>query len=499
MTYLGVNIGGTTCSVCLGTPGGEILSREAFPTRDCRTTVAHLAKLAAAFTRPDTLAAGISCGGPLDPEQGTILSPPNLPGWDAVPIVREIAQAAGRPAFLMNDANAGALAEWYFGTDCRCRSLVFLTCGTGMGAGILIDGRLVDGACQMAGEVGHLRLTADGPTGYGKQGSFEGWCSGGGFSQVAGRSPRDAAAAARQGDPAAQALFAEFGRKLGQGVAALIDVLNPERISIGGIYMRCEALIAPAMREVLARECLPPNLAACRIVAASSGEKIGDLAALAAARHLADADPMDQLIRRFPELAPVRRDIQSAADRIVSAFERGNKLLLCGNGGSRSDCEHIAGELLKSFRRKRPLQGAWAAALPEALRSRLQGALPAIPLGSFGAFSSAFSNDVSPATAYAQEAHALGVPGDVLLAISTSGRSENVVAAAQVARAKGLTVIGLTGSDAGALGPCCETCIRVPARETYRAQELHLPVYHAICMRVEDRLFVRDEARDCSS
>jgi glucokinase len=489
MTFLGVNIGGTTCSVALGTVAGQVLCREAFATPGRDECVARLRELAASMIRTDTVAVGISCGGPLDADVGIVLSPPNLPGWDRVPIVREVQQAVGKPTFLMNDANAGALAEWYFGPYGGCSPLVFLTCGTGMGAGILIDGKPFDGACGMAGEVGHIRLTDDGPLGFGKQGSFEGWCSGGGFAQYAGLSAKEAALLAEQGSSEHVGHFVEFGRRLGQALAMLIDVLNPQRVAIGGIYMRCEALIAPAMNEVLQRECLPRSLRACRIGPASSGERIGDHAALAVARYYAQADPLDQLMQRFPGLAACRSDIRSATDTICKAYRNGGKLLLCGNGGSMADCEHIAGELLKSFRRKRPLQELWAEHLHGSLGTQLEAALPAIPLGTFHAFTSAFSNDVDSAAAVAQQVHALGKPGDVLLAISTSGNARNIVAAAQVARAKGLTVIGLTGRGGGALVEHTDICIRVPADETYLVQEYHMPVYHAMCMMIEDEFF----------
>ena len=489
MTFLGVNIGGTTCSVTLGTVDGQVLSREAFATPGRDECVAKLRELTASMIREDTVAVGISCGGPLDADAGIVLSPPNLPGWDRVPIVREIQQAAGRPTFLMNDANAGALAEWYFAPEGGCSPLVFLTCGTGMGAGILIDGKPFDGACGMAGEVGHIRLTDEGPLGFCKHGSFEGWCSGGGFAQYAGMSAKEAALLAQQGSSEHVEHFAEFGRRLGQALAILIDVLNPRRIAIGGIYMRCETLIAPDMNEVLQRECLPQSLKVCRIGPASSGEQIGDHAALAVARYHAQVDPLDQLVRRFPELAACRADIQLTVDIIRRAYSNGGKLLLCGNGGSMADCEHIAGELLKSFRRKRPLQEPWAERLDSALRMRLEASLPAIPLGTFHAFTSAFSNDVDPAAAVAQQVHTLGKPVDVLLAISTSGSARNIVAAAQVARAKGLTVIGLTGRSGGILVEHTDVCIRVPADETYLVQEYHMPVYHAMCMMIEDRFF----------
>jgi glucokinase len=487
-TYLGVNIGGTNCSVSLCGADWRILRREAFATAGVRETIDRLKALAAGMVEAGTAAVGISCGGPLDAAAGVVLSPPNLPGWDRIEIVRELESATGKKAYLMNDANAGAVAEWLIGTGGTCSSLVFLTCGTGMGAGLILNGRLYEGASGDAGEVGHLRLTKDGPVGYGKAGSFEGWCSGGGFRQYAGMSAKDAAEAARRGDAKARAMFDEFGRKLGHGLAAIIDAFNPRRIVLGGIYLRAEDLIAPAMRETLALEALPQSLAVCEIARSVAGEDIGDLAALAVARYHAEADPLAALLRRFPELAGCRADIQAAADALWHGFKDGGKLLLCGNGGSWSDAHHIAGELLKSFKRKRPVTAAWAESLPAALRGKLEQGLPAVVLGAAGAFASAYANDVDAELILAQEVQGLGVAGDCFLGISTSGNARNVCAAATVARAKGLRVLGLTGQTGGALAPLCDVCIRVPERETYRIQELHLPVYHAICMMIEDRL-----------
>jgi glucokinase len=487
-SYLGINIGGTVCSVSLGAPDWRILRREAFPTGGARETIDRLKTLAAALVEKETVAVGIACGGPLDAEAGLILSPPNLPGWERIAIVQEMEAAVGRKAYLMNDANAGAVAEWLYGTGGACPSLVFLTCGTGMGAGLILDGHLYEGANGNAGEVGHLRLTEDGPVGYGKAGSFEGWCSGGGFQQYAGQSAKDAAAAARRGDDTARRMFESFGRKLGHGLAAIIDTLNPRRIVLGGIYLRAEDLIAPAMRDVLAREALPQSLAVCEITRSAAGEDMGDLAALAVARYFAEVDPLLSLVRRYPALADCRSAMERMTETLWDVFARGGKLLICGNGGSWADAHHIAGELLKAFRRKRPVTASWAETLPAEIHDKLENGLPVVVLGAAGAFSSAFGNDVDPALTCAQEVQSLGREGDALLGISTSGNARNVCAAATVARAKGLRVLGLTGNSGGALAPLCETCIQVPESETYRIQELHLPVYHAVCMMLEDRL-----------
>ena len=207
---------------------------------------------------------------------------------------------------------------------------------------------------------------------------------------------------------------------------------------------------------------------------------------------------LDATLLRHPTLAECRADINAAYQALVAAFGRGGRLLICGNGGSFSDAEHIAGELAKAFLLPRPLTTEQKARFGEAgdigtaLAKGLQRALPAIPLGSAGALSSAIANDNGQELVYAQQVLAYGTAGDALLAISTSGRSLNVVYAAQTARSLGMTVVALTGRDAGPLGERSDITIRVPEEETLLVQELHLPVYHALCAMVEQEMFGGD-------
>ncbi|MBQ7292692.1 MAG: ROK family protein, partial [Clostridia bacterium] len=179
--YIGIDIGGTKCAVVLGDSNG-ILKKVAFKTEECKQTITKILDIAESFGTAD--AVGISCGGPLDSGRGVIMSPPNLPDWDNIPIVKLVSDRLGIPAYLQNDANACALAEWRFGAGRGTQNMAFLTFGTGLGAGLILNGRLVDGANGMAGEIGHIRLTDDGPTGYGKAGSAEGYCSGGGIARL---------------------------------------------------------------------------------------------------------------------------------------------------------------------------------------------------------------------------------------------------------------------------------------------------------------------------
>ena len=202
---------------------------------------------------------------------------------------------------------------------------------------------------------------------------------------------------------------------------------------------------------------------------------------------------IDKVIERYPKLTLAKDEIIRAVDLIVKSHIEGGKLLLCGNGGSCADCEHIAGELLKGFVMKREPKGKDLKWLTEALGADaelLQRGLCAIPLPSISGALTAYINDVDPSLAYAQLVYSMGKADDVLLAISTSGNSQNVVKAAKCAKALGISVIGLTGESGGELLDIADACIRVPELETYKVQELHLPVYHAICLEVEERLFL---------
>jgi len=198
---------------------------------------------------------------------------------------------------------------------------------------------------------------------------------------------------------------------------------------------------------------------------------------------------LEDCLRRHPALAACRRAMEAAHELLRSAFQDGKKLLICGNGGSAADSGHIAAELLKNFRRPRPIADERALLLGEDLASGLQGALPAIPLPDLVAIGTAWANDGDPRYGFAQLAWALGNPGDVLWGISTSGHAKNIALAARAAWAKGLKVLGLSGGDGGALKALCDVCICVPERETFRVQELHLPVYHALCAMLECHFF----------
>jgi D-sedoheptulose 7-phosphate isomerase len=207
-------------------------------------------------------------------------------------------------------------------------------------------------------------------------------------------------------------------------------------------------------------------------------------------------DQLNILIMRYPQLEACREDIKKAYLLLEEAYQKGRKLLVCGNGGSASDSEHIVGELMKEFKLKRRVFSDHAAALkkvdPElgqVLADNLQGALPAISLTGHSSLQTAFINDANADLIFAQQVNGYGKTGDVFLGISTSGNSKNVIYAAVNAKAKGLKVIGLTGVKDNKLMKYADVCIRVPETETYKIQELHLPVYHCLCLMLEEKFF----------
>jgi glucokinase len=301
---VGVDLGGTKCAV--STWDGRAVQEVArMPTRSSAQTFEELALAIGKLVGNEPVNFGVSCGGPLNTAEGVILNPPNLPAdWYGMPICRRLTERFGGQAFLMNDANACALAEWKFGAGRDCRHMIFLTSGTGMGAGLILNGQLYEGATGDAGEIGHVRLSPDGPMGYGKAGSVEGFYSGGGIVRLANRhlakvtgelpawsSPpgglttKQITEAARTGDEAAIAIMREAGTRLGEALAILIDLFNPERIVIGGFYPLCRDSLDGPLHAALARDALPQPRTACAIVPSALGETIGSHGAIAAVLH----------------------------------------------------------------------------------------------------------------------------------------------------------------------------------------------------------------------
>jgi glucokinase len=310
--YIGVDVGGTKTAVVLSSHPPDCLGRIEFPTlpeqgpeRALQLIIESARSLLAqhGFAEEAIAAIGVSCGSPLDRVQGIILAPPNLSTWVDVPIRQRLAESFHTTCRVENDANAGAVAEHRFGAGVGTEHMIFLTLGTGLGAGIIAAGSLYLGANGDAGEIGHVRLSPTGPVGYHKAGSIEGWSSGGGIAQLAqqtlarskrpsslrGRAEltaREVGQAAHAGDAVARDILRRSGEHLGQALAMLIDVLNPQRIVLGGLAWRMGDYLLAPMRRVMEREALPQTLRACEIVPAALGEKIGDVSALCVAMGL---------------------------------------------------------------------------------------------------------------------------------------------------------------------------------------------------------------------
>ena len=316
--FAAYDIGGTKCASIIGYLDNEryeILGKRRFATAECASAKEVMSRLGRDVRElkkslgVEPAALGISCGGPLNAKAGLVQSPPNLPGWDDIPVCKWAFEDTGIAAFLENDANAGAVAEWRYGAGRGVDSMIFLTFGTGLGAGVIIDGNLLYGAGGNAGELGHIRLAPDGPVGYGKAGSFEGFCSGSGLAQqmksfarsrindgnpvvwaqneseIAALDAKKLGELANAGDSDAIKLFENCGAMLGRGLSVAIDLFNPQKIVIGSIFVRSEKFLRPAMEKTLKQEALGVSLAAAEVVPAMLGESAGDVAALCVARE----------------------------------------------------------------------------------------------------------------------------------------------------------------------------------------------------------------------
>ncbi len=199
---------------------------------------------------------------------------------------------------------------------------------------------------------------------------------------------------------------------------------------------------------------------------------------------------LEHLLQRHPRLISLRPKLEQAYQLLLHCFRSGHGILLCGNGGSAADADHWAGELMKGFESLRPLSSERSQGLDPQLAAQLQRGLPAIPLTGFPALRSAVANDMAPHLEYAQLVEALGQADWILVCISTSGNALNVCKAAEVARARGMQILSLTGAGGGALAQLSDCCLAVPCARTCEAQELHLPIYHCLCLMLEESLFV---------
>ena len=310
--YIGLDIGGTKCAATLGKISEgvpEILDKEYFLTagQDPYVILERFSQFIEKHKSRGIAGIGISCGGPLDSKNGIIKKPPSLPLWDEIEVVKYFENRFNIKTRLQNDANACAVAEWRFGAGKGAENMVFLTFGTGFGAGLVLNGRLYSGTNDNAGEIGHVRLTEKGPLGYNKEGSCEGYCSGSGIARLAaimsekkslkgsygeyvaevGKgniSAKTIAEYARKGNKFCKAVFNKSGDMLGRTLSIIVDVINPEKIVIGGVYMRAEDLLYPRAIKVMQKECLSFSLEKVQVLPAGLKENIGDYAALSIAK-----------------------------------------------------------------------------------------------------------------------------------------------------------------------------------------------------------------------
>lgn len=295
--YLGINIGGTSCSVTLGTHSGQILERVSWKTVEApgpEDTVARIVETLAKFSGPSPVSAGVAIGGPLNTQTGEILGPPNLPGWDSVPLGELLRERLGIPVRVAHDAAACALAEARFGEHDGARSLVYLTCGTGFGAGVVLDGRMLEGAGGLHPEIGHWRLLDEGPEAFGRAGSAEALCSGRGLARIAawrfplrwgGASvaPEAISALAGKGDSEALDVVDFHAMMTGRVCAKIAELLCPEKILLGSLAFHMGDLwVQPVLRHYKT-EVLPRIGETVLVAPATLGDRLQDLSALVVA------------------------------------------------------------------------------------------------------------------------------------------------------------------------------------------------------------------------
>jgi len=313
MYYIGLDIGGTKCASTLGKIDNEnitIIKKDFFLTANQNPYVIldrFSLFIDSCIEDYKISGIGVSCGGPLDSKRGVIMAPPSLPLWDNIEIVKYFEDKYKIKTNLQNDANACAVAEWKFGAGKGSNDMVFLTFGTGFGAGLILDGKLYSGVNDNAGEIGHIRLTDKGPLGYHKEGSCEGYCSGSGIARLAkimskqkslqesyqefvnkvgeeNISAKTINIEYMNGNKFCKAVLTKSGKMLGRSLSIIVDLLNVDRIVIGGIYMRATDILYKNAIKVMKKECLPFSLEKVKIVPAGLSENIGDIAALSIAR-----------------------------------------------------------------------------------------------------------------------------------------------------------------------------------------------------------------------
>ena len=493
-TILGYDIGGSKISVVEGTFQGEILRAETFlnggePFSVILPQMEKFGKeiISQANARGDEVkAVSVSIGGPLAIEEGVILSPPNLPGWRQIHLKEALENCFNLPVFIEHDGNAGALAEHTFGAGRGAKNMVFLTMGTGLGAGLIVNGDIFHGTTDTAGEVGHIRVADEGPEAYGRRGTWEGLASGAGLVKMLHRrypqkypeeiSPREIIDRAMDGEQEIRELIREVGEWLGKGIAILVDILNPELIVVGTLgYVLGDLVLAPAER-VMKEEALRIPAEACHIVPAQLGRTLGETASLMAAIHAFKKQETEGGSSPHPTtsekvtihqqlMAGQGKALEKATRRIIQTYQEGKKLIVFGNGGSAAQAQHLVGELVGRFDKERD-------------------PLPAVALTADSSVVTCIGNDYHFNEIFSRQVDALVEPGDVVLGLTTSGRSTNVIRGLEAATAKKAYTIALTGAD-GLSSAIAELEIRVPSKKTARIQEEHLFIIHAWCERID--------------
>ena len=509
-SVIGIAIGGSKTAVSHAFYNGDFsnIRKIVFPTKsDDKDDVMNNIYKAIKELDVDFDFISVICGGPLDIKEGLIINPPHLPGFNNYPIVKVLNDKYHCPVSLLNDADACALAEYKLGAGRGSHNMAYLTFGTGLGAGLIINNQLYTGNNGMAGEIGHVRLNEDGPIGYNKKGTVEGYCAGENIAlwakdyikdketklhQYDSFSVKEIAKEAQDGDIVSKDILDIAAMRLGQTISILIDILNLDTVVIGGIYPRIENLLKEPLIRSVEKESIKENYKVCKIVPSLLKEEIDEYSSLIAAT-IGDED-MKTLFDRYPELEGQRENIESAINALEKCFKSGGKILVCGNGGSASDASHIVAELMKGFLSKRPLDKELSKKINREFAveevEKLQLGIPCIDLGAQVALNTAFMNDVDPKLIFAQQVvgYSRNSPNDVVIGLSTSGNSKNVVNAIKVAKSLGLTTIALTGDSDNQLSKLSTICIKAPSKETYRAQEYHLPIYHYICMELEKKI-----------
>ncbi|SNY55322.1 ROK family protein [Paractinoplanes atraurantiacus] len=437
-------------------------------------------------------AVGLACGGPLDAASGTVMSPPHLPGWTRVPIGPLAAEAFGVPFALENDATAAAVAEYRFGAGRGTGTMLYLTVSTGIGGGAIVGGRLHRGAAGNGGEFGHIIVRRGGRLcACGRRGCVEAYASGSAIAQRAaeacGRAmtAADVTAAVAAGDPAAAAVWAETADLLGAAVADLVNVFEPDLVVLGGGVTRCGDMLLGPVREVVAREAMPPAARAARVEPAALGDRVGVIGAgvVALALPLEDSPAtgttgseramahwmeshLDEHVAVASALGALTAEIRAAGELVCRRLAGGGTVYTLGNGGSAADAQHLTGELVGHFKRhRRPL--------------------PAVTLSADPSVLTCVANDYAYADVFARQIEALARPQDVVVAFTTSGRSPNVTSALAAGRARGALTLLFAGGDGGPATVHADRVLLVPSKSSQRIQEMHTLMLHMISEMVD--------------